>query len=72
MQDEKSFEEFQRQIVHIERMYAQKLSHPISYYFEWRVHPYNLVFDETKVLDPEIKAIIIETYNTIFNSLSSY
>ena len=59
-------EAFKKTITQIERTYKKRLSFPISHYFEWRIHPYNLVFDTKKSLDYDIKELVIKSYNEIF------
>ena len=59
-------EAFKKTITQIERTYKKRLLFPISHYFEWRTHPYNLVFDTKKSLDYDIKELVIKSYNEIF------
>jgi hypothetical protein len=66
MTTQEKHQAFMTEIALIESNYRDRLLFPISYYFEWRVFPYNLVYDTTKVLNKEIKDMVIAKYNAIY------
>jgi hypothetical protein len=67
MTSQEKHKAFTDEIARIESLYRHKLSFPISHYFEWRAHPYNLVYDSSKELDEEIKATVFAKYKAIFS-----
>ena len=60
-------EAFKAEIIRIEQHYRHRLLFPISYYFEWRIYPYNLVYDKTKLLADDIKNSVITSYIAIYH-----
>lgn len=66
MTTQEKHQAFMTEIASIESIYRDRLLFPISYYFEWRVFPYHLVYDTTKALNQEIKDMVIAKFNAIY------
>ena len=67
MTDLEKYEAFNNAIHRIEFAHRQHLQFPLSYYFEWRTHPFKLKYNIKRVLDTDIKNAVINAYDTIYN-----